>query len=167
MLCYYTSNTLGSRCAHAHYAPTRRDFWLSRAKEKKKNPESCENPRLLFHGPMPTTSLSSTTRRVLVLETPLRFRLICWTRLFPRVQKYAGGSRALWNPICSRCLCGSAVDWLNASFKNPHRLFKFKKTPGPFAVSPLTFAGELNVYFFCHRRSARSCRLRTMFSVFV
>lgn len=43
-------------------------------KEKKENPESCENPRLLFHGPMPTTSLSSTTRRVLVLDTPLRFR---------------------------------------------------------------------------------------------
>lgn len=51
-------------------------------------------------------------------------------------------------PICSRCLCGSAVDWLNASFKSPSRLFKFKKTPGPLAVSPLTFAGELNVYFF-------------------
>lgn len=70
-------------------------------------------------------------------------------------------------PICSRCLCGSAVDWLNASFKCPPRLFKFKKTPGPLAVSPLTFAGELNVCFFANRRSARSCRSQTMFSVFL
>lgn len=63
-------------------------------------------------------------------------------------------------PISSRCLCGSAVDWLNASFKSPPRLFKFKKTPGPLAVSSLTFAGELNVYFFATggARDLAGCR---------
>lgn len=58
--------------------------------------------------------------------------------------------RSVWSasePICSRCLRGSAVDWLNASFESPLRGFKFKKTPGPFAFSPLTLSGELNVYF--------------------
>jgi len=153
-------NTLGSRCAHAHY--THRDFWLSRA---KKNPESFENPRLLFHGPIPTTNPSLQHR------TPCAYAgystAVPLNLLNARLRNTPVGLLNASEPFCSRCLWGSAVDWLHASFKSPPRVFNFKKTPEQFGVSPLIFCRRIKCLFFASGGAWDLAGLRTMLSVFV
>jgi len=152
-------NTLGSRCAHAHYTP-----WFLTFPGQKKS-------RILWES---TPSFSRTNTHYKPQSPAPHAVCLCWILHCGSVKSVERTLRntpvGLLNasePFCSRCLWGSAVDWLHASFKSPPRVFNFKKTPEQFGVSPLTFCRRIKCLFFASGGAWDLAGLRTMLSVFV